>query len=240
MGIRRLFGVAALTGALALEGCVANRGNAGSAASLITRTSTLPAPTRADFKPTDVDAVLGPYDRLLIDVFGLPELSREVQVDASGHIAVPMAGSIDAGGKTAGEVAALITAGLRRSYVRNPQVAVNVKESQSRLVTIDGEVREPGMYPVVNGMTLARAVATAKGGTEFTDYRKVVLLRTVNGQHLAAVYDLKSIYSGVYVDPTIYPNDVVLVGDNASRRVFRDGLQLVTAIASPLVYVLTR
>jgi polysaccharide export outer membrane protein len=129
--------------------------------------SALPAPNRADLTASDRPALIGPLDTIEVDVFNVPDLTRELQVDASGRIAMPLAGTIDARGRTAEELASTITQILRTKYVRNPEVVVNIKSSVSQVVTIDGQVTEPGMYPVTNQMTLIRAIASAKGFSEY-------------------------------------------------------------------------
>lgn len=47
-------------------------------------------------------------------------------------------------------------AGAAGRYVRNPEVAINIKSSVSQVVTVNGQVVEPGLYPVTNQMTLMR------------------------------------------------------------------------------------
>lgn len=90
---------------------------------------------------------------------------------------------------------------------------------------------------MVGRMTLMRAVATAKGTTEFSKKSEVVIFRTVNGTDYAAVYDMRGIQRGNYPDPDIYANDVVMVGDSSARRIFRDFLTASPLIA-PLFYLL--
>lgn len=119
----------------------------------------LPAPDRADLVVNDRPSLIGPLDTIQVDVFNVPELSREMQVDASGRIAMPLIGTVDARGKTATELADALEAALRAHYIRNPDVTVNIKSSVSQVVTIDGQVVEPGLYPVTNQMTLVRAIA---------------------------------------------------------------------------------
>lgn len=195
----------------------------------------LPVPIRSDLVAPDRPSLIGPLDTLRVEVFGIPELGREVQVDSSGHIAIPMIGSVDAGGRTTEELATEIEAALARKYVRNPSVTVNIKSSVSQVVTVDGEVRDPGLYPVTNQMTLMRAIASARGLTEFARLQDVVILRTVNGQRLAGLYNLGEIRRGSYDDPDIYANDIVLVGDSPARRLFRDIISLAPAVAAPIV-----
>src|SRR3546814_12026329 len=88
-------------------------------------------------------------------------------------------------------------------YVRNPQVTVNIKSSVSQVVTVDGEVKEPGLYPVTNQMTLMRVIASAKGLSEFAKQEQVVILRTVDNQRMAGLYDISAIRLGAYADPQI-------------------------------------
>lgn len=200
--------------------------------------STLPAPDRNDLTAADRPSLIGPLDTIQVDVFNVPDLSREMQVDASGRISMPLAGTIDARGKTAAELADAIEASLRGRYVRNPEVTVNIRSSVSQVVTIDGQVVEPGLYPVTNQMTLMRAIASAKGLSEFAREDDVVILRTVNNRKMAGLYNVAAIRRGAYDDPEIYANDVVLVGDSPARRRFRDLVSLSPLIAAPLIAIL--
>ena len=204
----------------------------------IARYSELPPPVREDLSLRATSSYqIGPLDKLTVEVFGLDELRREIQADASGRISFPMAGTIEAAGMTSEELAAAIASRIG-GYVRDPQVTVNITETANNLVTVEGEVREPGLYPVVGGMTLVRAVASAKGLTEFARIQEVVVLRTSGGQQYAGLYDLSAIRRGAYADPPIYANDVVIVGDSPSRRLVRNLLQAAPILTAPLIAVL--
>lgn len=207
---------------------------------VITGESDLPAPDRADLTAADRLALIGPLDTISVDVFGVPELSRKLQVDAGGRIAMPLVGTLDAGGKTAAELAGDIRGALSGRYVRDPNVSVNINSSVSQVVTVDGQVVEPGLYPVTNQMTLLRAVASARGLTEFAKVDDVVILRTVKGQKLAGLYNIAAIRRGAYDDPPVYPNDVIVVGDSPARRMFRDFLGLTPLLAAPVVALVQR
>lgn len=200
--------------------------------------NSLPPPDRGDLVASDRPALIGPLDTIEVTVFGIPELDREMQVDASGRIAMPLAGTVDARGKTAEELAAAIQAALKARYVRNPQVTVNIKSSVSQVVTIDGSVTEPGLYPVTNQMTLMRVIASAKGLTEFAREEEVVILRTVGEKRMAGLYNIAAIRRGAYDDPPIYANDVIVVGDSPQRRLFRDFVSVSPVLAAPLIAIL--
>jgi polysaccharide export outer membrane protein len=197
----------------------------------------LPAPTRQDLVVADRPVLIGPLDSIKVDVFNVPDMSREMQVDASGRIAMPLVGTIDARGKTAQELASAIETALRGRYVRNPEVTVNIKSSVSQVVTVDGQVVEPGLYPVTNQMTLMRAIASAKGLSEFAKLEDVVILRTVEGHKMAGLYNVASIRRGNYDDPSVYANDVIIVGDSPQRRMFRDFVSVTPLLAAPLIAI---
>lgn len=237
---KRRAGLALLT--LFLLGACASTPKIGGDPNLrVLEMSTLPEPTRTDLAANDRPYYIGPLDKLVIDVFGMPELAnREVQVDASGRISFPIAGSVDVRGKTPAEVEEALVRQLRSNFVRDPKVSVNLKEATSQLVTVEGEVKKPGLYPVVGRMTLMGAVAQAQGTSEFSNLKDVVIFRTVQGQRLAALYDLKAIRHGNYADPAIYPNDIVMVGDDHARRVFKDILSVVPLLTTPIIVAADR
>lgn len=182
---------------------------------------------------------IGAFDKLVVDVMGFSELKdRRVTVDGSGDIAVPIAGVVHVAGLSIGEATSRITEQMRVGYVRNPQVAVNLEQSVSNFVTVDGEVQQPGNYPIIQGMTLMRAVAGARGASEFAQLREVVIHRKVNGRQMIALYDLAAVRRGAYADPVLYPNDIIVVGNSPGRRLLQQIVSISPLFVSPLVAVL--
>ncbi|KQN33795.1 transposase [Sphingomonas sp. Leaf407] len=182
--------------------------------------------------------VLGPLDQISVEVYGLPEFSRTVQVDASGQIALPLVGSIQAAGKAPAQVAAEYAASLRRQYIRDPRVTVNLTDTVSQTVSVGGAVGAPGIYPVTARMTLLRAIARAEGVSEFGREKEVVVYRRVNNRDMAALYDLRAIRQGMYPDPEIYANDVIEIGESRGRRIFRDVITAAPLLSVPLIALL--
>lgn len=195
----------------------------------------LPAPMREDRVSSPRPYLVGAYDKLRIDVFGVPELQREVQIDASGRLAFPLTGVIEASGKTPDEIGTIIRDRLSGQYVRDPQVTVNLVQTISQMVTVDGQVKKPGLYPVLGRMTLMRAIATASGTDEYAKLDDVVIFRQVNGQQMAGLYNLQGIRRGNYSDPEVYANDVIIVGTSEARRMFKDIIQGSSLITTPLI-----
>ena len=225
-----------LVAALLIGGCASNPSARTDAAIPVVQNVGLPAPAPGDMLGATRPYFIGPYDKLAISVFGIPELSREeVQTDASGRISFPLVGTLEAAGRTPSELALDIESRLRGNFVRNPQVTVNLKETVSQVMTVDGQVNRPGLYPVVGKMTLMRAVATAGGMSEFADLEDVVVFRTVQGQRMAGLYNMKAIRAGAYDDPEVYASDVVVVGDSERRRLFKDLIQGSALLTTPLL-----
>lgn len=225
--------------ASALTACTGKPQLTGGPDVAVVESDRLPEPSSTDILQENRPYLIGPFDKLVIDVFGIEELSqREVQADVAGRLSFPLVGTIDASGKTPTELEDEIEGRLRVSYVRDPQVTVNLKETVSQVVTVDGQVGRPGLYPVVGRMTLMRAVATAEGTSEFAKLDDVVIFRTVNGQRYAALYNLGAVRRGAYADPEIFANDIVVVGDSKARRLFRNMLQVFPLLSGPLILAL--
>jgi polysaccharide export outer membrane protein len=202
-------------------------------------TGDLPPPTAADTAPAGGIAEVGRLDTLKIDVFGVPELSnRSARVDSSGHITFPLVGELAVAGKNTSEIATLIESGLRGRYIRDPQVTVQVEQVAERTVTVFGQVRTPGVYPVQGGSTLMKAVASAHGFADYANSRDVVVFRTVNGQKMATLYNLQAISRGIYEDPRIYGNDTIVVGESSARHLFDDFTKAATLVSTPLILLL--
>ncbi|HWW55881.1 MAG TPA: polysaccharide biosynthesis/export family protein [Sphingopyxis sp.] len=192
----------------------------------------LPAPTQV----AEGGYHIGAFDRLIVDVIGFEELNkREFQVDAAGNIALPIAGTVRAAGQTPEQVTGEIVAKMRAGHVRNPQVSVNLFQSTSQYVTVEGQVIEPGNYPVVGNMTLMRAVAAAKGAGEFAKLDDVVVFRTVGDKRMVALYNMAAIRRGYYPDPSVYAQDIVVVGDSPGRRMFSRIVQASALVTAPII-----
>ena len=224
---------------LCLAGCAETR-FVGRSDLQVVSGATLPPPTTADLIQPERAYLIGPLDKVEIDVYGVPELSRSVQVDASGRIALPLLGSLKVSGMSPLDLGDLIARQLRAQFVRDPKVTVNLTETLSQNVTIDGAVKAPGQYQVAGRATLMRAIARAEGTTEFAREDYVVVFRQVNNRDMVALYNLKAIRQGLYPDPEIYANDIIQVGDSPARRLFRDFISLSPVISAPLIAFLNQ
>jgi len=121
-------------------------------------------------------------DRLRIVVFGQDGLTNSYAVDASGHIAMPLIGSVAARGLSTDQLAGAISGKLRDGYIREPHVAVEIEAYRPFFIL--GEVTQPGQYPYVANMTAETAIAIAGGFGPRASRESAVLIRSYNGQQM--------------------------------------------------------
>lgn len=170
--------------------------------------------------PTSGTYTIGPADKLTIRVFEVKDLSFDSeQVDASGHIMLPLIGKLLAAGKTTDQLEDEISLRLEK-YLQSPQVSVSIVESASQKVTVEGNVKTPGVYLVRGETTLMQAVAMAGGVDSEADTHKVAVIRLVDGVRKAAVVDYAAVKAGKAPDPIIQGNDDVVVGESTTKMVW--------------------
>jgi polysaccharide export outer membrane protein len=154
---------------------------------------------------------IAPLDTVTVNVFRQKDLSGDYEVDLTGRISMPLIGSMEAVDLTSAELDQKITAAYSRKYLVNPDVAVGVKSSTRRSVTVDGAVKSSGSYPVNGPLTLLQAIALSGGASDDANLRRVAVFRTVGGQRQAAAFDLQQIRRGQAADPPVYAGDIVVV-----------------------------
>ena len=112
-----------------------------------------------------VDAVIGSGDLLHVDVFDVPELSRDVRVSDTGDISYPLIpGRITVAGLTPFQLESkLEQLLLANGLVSHPQVSVFVKEQTSQPVTVVGAVNHPMVYQVMRPTSLLEVLTEAGG-----------------------------------------------------------------------------
>ncbi|XXF80863.1 polysaccharide biosynthesis/export family protein [Myxococcaceae bacterium GXIMD 01537] len=131
---------------------------------------------------------IGREDVLDIAVWRDADLSRTVPVRPDGFISMPMAGDIQAAGKTPTELAEELKEKLS-PYVQEPRITVIVREVNSSRVYVTGEVAHPGAYPLRGRVSLVQAIALAGGFTEFADSDGIIVIRSDDkGQQIPVRY----------------------------------------------------
>lgn len=167
----------------------------------------------SDGKPHDNSFVIGNDDRLTINVWNEPEASRSVPVRSDGRISLPLAGEVQAAGRTPLQLEQEIATKLL-NYITKPEVTVIVEQINSQKFNILGQVAKPGSYPLTTATTVLDAIATAGFFRDFAKQKGIYVLRHApNGTELRIPFNYKDVIKGKYPEQNIklQPNDTVVV-----------------------------
>jgi polysaccharide export outer membrane protein len=117
--------------------------------------------------PAPSDYVIGPGDLVNVQVFDVPEMSRELRVSQTGTIGMPLVPvRLHVAGLTETQTERKITEVLEANgLISHPEVSVTVKEKKSRPITIVGAVAHPQVYEADRQVTLIDVLAQAGGIT---------------------------------------------------------------------------
>jgi polysaccharide biosynthesis/export protein len=157
---------------------------------------------------------IGPEDVLDITVWRNADLSKQVLVRPDGRVSLPLIGDITAVGKTAAELAEVISAKLKE-FKENPQVSIVVKEVNSYAIYVLGEVAKPAKYPLKSKTTILQAITLAGGFLPTAARNKLVVFRFgENGEKdvkLRASYDDIVLRDEAGQNITLKPGDTLVV-----------------------------
>jgi len=147
---------------------------------------------------------IGAGDLLSIKVFGEEDLNLEkVRVGSNGSISFPLLGVVDVLGITSGELEKRLTKLLLDGYMKKPKVTVSILEY--RMFFVEGEVKEPGGYKYIDGLTVQKGIALGGGFTERASKKKIKLIREKNPDDPLYSVDLST---------PVNPGDVISVGES--------------------------
>ncbi len=178
-----------------------------------------PAPTQsasaaeAATKPHDDSFVIGNDDVLAINVWKEPDVSRSIPVRSDGRISLPLAGEIQAAGRTPLALEREIADKLK-SFISEPEVTVMVQQINSQKYNILGQVTKPGAYPLTNSATILDAIALAGGFRDFAKKKSVYVLRqNADGTQTRIPFNYKEVLKGENPAQNIklQPRDTIVV-----------------------------
>jgi polysaccharide export outer membrane protein len=163
--------------------------------------------------------VIGDDDVLSISVWNEPNLTKVVPVRSDGKISLPLAGDVQAAGRTPAQLAEDLTAALR-GFITDPQVTVIVQEIKSRNFNILGQVTKPGSYPLTTDTTVVDAIALAGGFRDFAKKKGIYVVRqAANGTEIRLPFNYEDFIKGqkgkkgkhATPDIQIKPHDTIVV-----------------------------
>ena len=130
---------------------------------------------------TPTDYILGPDDELIIDVYGMSEISHKVFVSPEGNIRVPNVGIISVGGLTIDEAKKIISSRLSSIYggirAKNTFVSLTLGDIRSITVNVIGEVVYPGSYSIPSLASVFNAIYQSGGPKESGSFREIQVIR---------------------------------------------------------------
>jgi protein involved in polysaccharide export with SLBB domain len=139
-------------------------------------------------------------EKIRITVFNEASLSGEYEIDQSGFVSLPLAGTVKAAGFTQPELEQELAKKFRSEYLRNPKVTVTLLSLRPYYIV--GEVEKPGEYPYKSGLNILTALAVA-GGSTYRGSRSTVYIQRV-GETGMREYPLSS-------SVMILPGDLIRV-----------------------------
>lgn len=174
--------------------------------------------------------LLRPTDKIAVNVFREPDFSMEtVQIGVEGNVSLPMLGSIPAAGMTTKQFEQDVTQRLAAVGLKSPMVSVNIASYASHLVTVEGSVKQPGVYPFQPGARLSSAIAMASGPERTADTRQVAVFRETDSGISVAKFDYQQMSQGTMLDPVLEPGDRVVIGTDGLSVFWQDFLRSIPA-----------
>jgi polysaccharide export outer membrane protein len=141
-------------------------------------------------------------DQIKINVFNQPDLSGDFKLDNEGRIFMPLVGLVDAKGRTAAELEALLVSRFKPDYLVNPRIFIQVVNY--RPYYLIGEALKTGAFPYIAGMTYLTAIANAGGFTYRAKKDYVYVIRADDPEQ----EEVK-----LSVEETVQPGDIIRIAE---------------------------
>jgi len=155
---------------------------------------------------------LNPGDQLEISVWNEENLQKIITVLPDGKISFPLVGHLQAAGKTASEIEALITDKLD-AYIADPEVNVTVTSARGNVVYVVGKVLKPGPIVMIQSTSVMQALAMAGGLNEFASGNAIKIIRRGGLAQGGGEELLKVRYSDLEKGSDLSTNHLLKYGD---------------------------
>lgn len=175
-----------------------------------------PQKTPPAFATRDPRYRLQPNDVIDIQFRFTPEFNANAIVQPDGYVTLQVAGDVHVGGLTLAEAREVIAkqAGAR---LKDPEVAVLLKDFVKPHFVVAGEVNHPGTFELHGEVGIIQAIAMSGGFKDSARRTQVVLVRKANAEYAQVkVYDVRKLMTpeNIAEDVTLQPNDVLVVPRN--------------------------
>ena len=157
---------------------------------------------------------LQPGDLLEIQVFMEDNMERTLRVSGGGSVTFPLVGNVPVAGYTVAEAEDQLANALK-TYLKNPQVSILIKEYGNKTVYVLGQVSKPAaiQIPPEKELTVLEAITSVGGFTDVAATSKVRVLRMEGGRQKTLDVDVTQItkQGNKAMDIPLQPGDVVFV-----------------------------
>jgi len=162
--------------------------------------------------PPDPGYGLEPGDIVRISVWREEALDQGVLVRPDGGISFPLAGELQAEGKTIDELTQEITERLA-PYIDNPVVTISLQQNEGNRIYVTGRVNNPGVFLVNRPVDVMQALSMAGGLTPFADKNGITILRRQGNTQVTIPFDYKQVRKGQDLQQNILlqPGDTLIV-----------------------------
>ncbi|MEE9444172.1 MAG: polysaccharide biosynthesis/export family protein, partial [Cocleimonas sp.] len=164
--------------------------------------------------PTAASNVISANDTLDINVFKVADLSSKgLIVQPSGAISLPLIGSVKVAGLSINQAENTISQRLKK-YMQDPKVSITrTNKAVENRVTVEGEVKAPGVFPIKGNLSFLQAIAMAQGLSDIAESRNVLFYR--DGARHSVNLDLVRL--GKISDPILRGDDRIIVLKNPAK-----------------------
>lgn len=165
-----------------------------------------------DLPPPVESTTIGAGDLFALMIVGEDKLPKEFRVAPDGTVDLPYIHRVRVAGLEPQEIAELVRRQLiDQQILRDPSVSVDIKEYNSKRVTVLGQVQKPGSFPLTPGFTLVQAISTAGGFNSIANRDRVNVTRKTGNISRTAVVSVDAITDGSQPDIPLQAGDTIFV-----------------------------
>jgi polysaccharide export outer membrane protein len=171
-----------------------------------------PTPAGPNAGPPVETYTVKPGDVLSLSVWKEPDLQGPVLVRPDGTFSFPLAGQIDARGRSVQELQQIITDKLKK-FISDPVVTVSISEVKGNKVYVLGQVNKPGEFIVNPRVDVMQALSMAGGTTAYASLNDIVILRRTENNQQSLPFHYAEVARGRNLQQNIMlqAGDVVVV-----------------------------
>lgn len=154
---------------------------------------------------------VGAPDEIQISILPEPKIERILRVRPDGKVSLDLIGDVQASGLTTEEIAEAVRVAIGR-YKRDASVTVTVIAAESDTISLFGEVRNPGTFPILHDIRVAEAIAQLGGTTHFASKRYIRVIRSIKNRTTVHQVNLTRIQRGdLSTNIQLLSGDIIVV-----------------------------